>query len=57
MCGINGIFHRNNQQVVSRSYLEMMANTLDHRGPDNRGFYANHSGLLSISFIIYIDWI
>ncbi len=55
MCGINGIFHRNNQQVVSRTLLEMMANTLDHRGPDDKGFYANQSIGLGQTRLSIID--
>jgi len=38
MCGISGIFHKN-QQPVDRSVLEKMNRTMAHRGPDAEGYF------------------
>ena len=45
MCGITGIFspHKLSQ---SRNILENMVSKLNHRGPDDRGYFvSNHIGL------------
>jgi asparagine synthase (glutamine-hydrolysing) len=55
MCGITGIFHKNNHKQVNRSVLEMMASTLDHRGPDERGFYADKNIGLGQTRLSIID--
>ena len=39
MCGICGIFDPGGEQVVRRSTLQAMADTLRHRGPDDEGYY------------------
>jgi len=45
MCGINIIFH-NDQQPVSSDVLEQMNHALHHRGPDGQGVkIINHMGL------------
>jgi asparagine synthase (glutamine-hydrolysing) len=54
MCGIIGIFYRQAQQRVDQSILDKMANVLNHRGPDERGFFANHNiglGQMRLSII------
>ena len=38
MCGINGIFHLNNKSV-NQGQLLKMRDALEHRGPDNAGFF------------------
>jgi asparagine synthase (glutamine-hydrolysing) len=55
MCGINGIFYRLSQQKVDQNVLNKMASVLDHRGPDESGFYANHSIGLGQTRLSIID--
>jgi asparagine synthase (glutamine-hydrolysing) len=40
MCGICGIFEPESTRSVQRSTLKAMADTLQHRGPDDEGFYS-----------------
>lgn len=39
MCGICGIYYRDPDRMVEESLLIRMADTIRHRGPDDRGFY------------------
>jgi asparagine synthase (glutamine-hydrolysing) len=39
MCGICGIFEPDCETVVDRAVVKAMADTLQHRGPDDEGFY------------------
>ena len=39
MCGIAGIFHYQCNGEVSRKTLESMAQSIEHRGPDDEEFY------------------
>jgi asparagine synthase (glutamine-hydrolysing) len=55
MCGINGIFYRLSQKKVDQTVLNKMASVLDHRGPDENGFYANHSIGLGQTRLSIID--
>ncbi len=43
MCGISGIFNFANSEVIDHSVLKAMATSLQHRGPDEEGFYINQS--------------
>lgn len=46
MCGITGIFNRNNSSEIEKNILQNMISTLDHRGPDDKGYYiSNYVGL------------
>src|SRR5690349_9113697 len=46
MCGICGIFEPHNEAIIERSVVKAMADTLQHRGPDDEGFYcASRIGL------------
>ncbi len=46
MCGINGILHLQSQRNVDERILKKMRNSLQHRGPDDAGFYVeNNVGL------------
>ena len=46
MCGINGIFHLQSQKKVDERILTKMRDSLEHRGPDDKGlFIANNIGL------------
>jgi asparagine synthase (glutamine-hydrolysing) len=40
MCGICGIFEPGHGSVVQLATLKAMADTIQHRGPDDEGFYA-----------------
>jgi asparagine synthase (glutamine-hydrolysing) len=40
MCGIAGIWHRGSQEPVDPALLQRMADSLAHRGPDDRGTLA-----------------
>lgn len=39
MCGICGIFEPDRDTIIDRGVVKAMADTLDHRGPDDEGFY------------------
>lgn len=46
MCGINGILHLQSQKKVDERLLTKMRDSLEHRGPDDRGlFIENNIGL------------
>ena len=46
MCGINGILHLQSQKKVDERILTKMRDTLEHRGPDDKGlFIENNLGL------------
>ena len=46
MCGINGILHLNSQKKVDERTLTKMRDSLEHRGPDDKGlFIENNIGL------------
>ena len=46
MCGINGIFHLQSQKKIDSRILTKMRDSLEHRGPDDRGiFIENNIGL------------
>ena len=46
MCGINGILHLQSQKKVDERLLTKMRDSLEHRGPDDKGlFIENNIGL------------
>jgi len=46
MCGINGILHLQSQKKVDERTLTKMRDSLEHRGPDDKGlFIENNIGL------------
>ncbi|MDD5151693.1 MAG: asparagine synthase (glutamine-hydrolyzing) [Flavobacterium sp.] len=46
MCGINGILHLHSQKKVDERTLTKMRDSLEHRGPDDKGlFLENNIGL------------
>ena len=49
MCGIAGIVHSDGRPV-SGERLRSMARALEHRGPDDEGFYSSESGSPSAGF-------
>src|SRR6185437_1365682 len=48
MCGICGQFRFQRESTVSPSLIHAMANTIQHRGPDDEGFYI--SGQIGLGF-------
>jgi asparagine synthase (glutamine-hydrolysing) len=55
MCGIAGIYKQNKNIVANRMVLEKMISTLDHRGPDDRGYHIGDSIGLAHSRLSIID--
>ena len=46
MCGINGILHLQSQKKIDERILTKMRDSLEHRGPDDKGLYIeNNIGL------------
>ena len=46
MCGIAGVYHFDLSEIVDLQVLKKMTTQLQHRGPDNDGYYiGNHVGL------------
>src|SRR5499427_5631873 len=41
MCGICGIYESRSEAIVQRTTLKAMADTIQHRGPDDEGFYTS----------------
>lgn len=39
MCGITGIFYRDNTINVEKNVLKKITDTLEHRGPDDEGYF------------------
>ena len=39
MCGITGIFHFKNKQIIDPAVLQSMTDILHHRGPDDDGYF------------------
>lgn len=48
MCGICGIFEPDGENIIRKSTLKAMADTIRHRGPDDDGFYC--CGPLGLAF-------
>jgi asparagine synthase (glutamine-hydrolysing) len=55
MCGITGIFYRSKNKAVEKNILQKMIDTLQHRGPDDFGLYANAEIGLAQSRLSIID--
>ncbi len=43
MCGINGILHLQSQRKVDENLLLKMRDSLEHRGPDDAGFFLENN--------------
>lgn len=50
MCGISGVFHFKNQNIVDEEVLKRMNGILKHRGPDDEGVYVSKDGKLGLGF-------
>jgi len=55
MCGITGIYNRNNSFSFDKIVLENMIAKLNHRGPDDQGFYLDKNIGLAQSRLSIID--
>ncbi len=55
MCGITGIYDMNGGNRVDRSLLEQMAQELEHRGPDDSGYYITDNMGLGFKRLTIID--
>ena len=55
MCGISGIFEPAGERVIPRATLKAMADTIQHRGPDDEGFYADRFAGLAHRRLSIID--
>jgi asparagine synthase (glutamine-hydrolysing) len=40
MCGICGVFESGRERAIERATLKRMADRIEHRGPDDEGYYA-----------------
>ena len=50
MCGICGIMNFKDHQIVDRTQLNMMTDTMVHRGPDDSGIYLNKNHNVGFGF-------
>jgi len=55
MCGIIGVFDTNRSNRIEKNILENMISQLNHRGPDDRGFYISNNIGLAQSRLSIID--
>jgi len=55
MCGITGLFYQNNSGSFDKRILENMISKLDHRGPDDKGYYISNNVGLAQSRLSIID--
>ena len=43
MCGIAGIYLKNNNETVEKKLLQQMCNAMRHRGPDDEGYHIDRN--------------
>ncbi len=55
MCGICGFFYKNQDRPISVNCLNVMVDTMVHRGPDDRGIYHGRGGALGHRRLTIID--
>jgi asparagine synthase (glutamine-hydrolysing) len=55
MCGICGIFEHGRETAIDRAVLKSMADTIQHRGPDDEGFYSAPGVGLAFRRLAIID--
>ncbi|MFB3786884.1 MAG: asparagine synthase (glutamine-hydrolyzing) [bacterium] len=48
MCGISGVFHYHDRASVNKRLLQRMNDFLQHRGPDDEGFYYDEAAGLGL---------
>ena len=47
MCGFVGVMARN-KSLLDYSFINNMTNSIDHRGPDDSGFWSNKTAGISL---------
>jgi asparagine synthase (glutamine-hydrolysing) len=55
MCGISGLIYFNKERKIDLSVLKNMTDTLNHRGPDDEGFYIHNNVGLGFRRLSIID--
>ena len=55
MCGIAGVWNRDRQESVDPILLHRMADTLHHRGPDDKGVWNRAGGGLAATRLSIVD--
>ncbi len=55
MCGINGILHLQPQKKVDERISTKMRDTLEHRGPDDKGLFIENNLGLGIDGFLFSD--
>ncbi len=55
MCGISGKVYADQERIVSRDLLKSMCDAMQHRGPDDEGFYVNGNVGLCMRRLQVID--
>jgi asparagine synthase (glutamine-hydrolysing) len=55
MCGIVGIINSNDTKDVKKKHLKAMANKLEHRGPDEEGYFTQENVGLGFKRLSIID--
>ncbi|HEX2921277.1 MAG TPA: hypothetical protein VHO50_08945 [Bacteroidales bacterium] len=55
MCGIGGLVYKDNNRIVLSSILKSMADVMQHRGPDDEGFYVDRNVGLCFRRLSIID--
>ena len=43
MCGINGMLHLQSQKKIDERVLVKMRDSLEHRGPDDKGLFIENN--------------
>jgi len=55
MCGITGIVYSNREREIEPAVLKSMADVIEHRGPDDEGFYIHKNVGLGFRRLSIID--
>lgn len=55
MCGISGAIYLDNKRKIETSVLKSMSDTIQHRGPDDEGFYVDNNVGLGFRRLSIID--
>ena len=55
MCGIAGIYNQKNSSTIDKNILASMISQLNHRGPDDRGYFVENNIGLAQSRLSIID--
>ena len=55
MCGITGHINFNHNKILSEDTLKSMIQKMDHRGPDNSGFFIDDNVQFGMTRLSIID--